>query len=173
MGFSITRGSSPSDYELLNDQIITGAAVASIDFAGLTLEDDNNYVLKAYILGDAACALTLALNNDTTDANYINQKLIGQLAAVAASCAASRDIGEIPSGLITMLEINFKKIAGQYTMVQVYCTMWRSAGGTPSPDVELTSLLYKDATNLTAFKLISEGGSHIVAGSRATLYRVP
>jgi hypothetical protein len=181
MGVLQTPSFPASIFSLVSDQT-AAAAVTSFSFPSLDLETDGNYILKAALVSKDAGGqnLKIALNNDTTDGNYLYQTLQVQLAGVVGAPAAGTNnrligaMGDRSAGMIYALaniELRLKKIAGYYPIVQSEMASFRPLGGTPSVDIYTANVLWKNTANVTRLDIIADAAGFDI-GSRMTLYKV-
>jgi len=182
MGAHFTAGSAPSILSLVQDQTLAAPA-ASISFTGLSLETDNNYILKAMLLSavDGGQVLRATCNNDTTANNYLYQTLLAQLAGVVAAPAAGTHdsiigaMGDKSAGGVhglTMLELRIKKLASNSAIIQSEAAVYHPLGATPSIDIYTANVLWLTTANVTRLDIVSDTAGGLAAGSKATLYKV-
>lgn len=140
-----------------------GAAAASIDFSGISQSyDELEVVLEGGMT--AAAQMLVALNNDTTNANYSRQA--GRFATSTASSGAGADrwIGSMGTGAsVFALQLRGYSRA---SLIKV-----ATARSDYASDIEVQNVRWSTAAAVTQITLFASGTTFL-AGTRARVYGI-
>lgn len=155
-------------------KVSLSAAAANIAFVSTDIPTSGFDHLELMILGRSAAAaagdsVNIAINGDTSAANYKEQRFYGASAAAGASTGAINrlgfvDAGSDPAGAAGFLMATFPDYLGSWQkMIQP------RGGKTGDPLIELSMLRWLNTASITSITLTCAGGNW-AAGSKAWLY---
>ena len=159
---------------LLERKTLTDATTTSVTFtlSGLTIPDNVKHLrLNVYGRGDEASVydwVSMAINSDTTAANYDNQELYGGYwgsTPGASQSAASRRIGTIGSANATANVFGgFTALLPDYASTSIR-KHYISIGGVPAQISNLLSGSWENTAAIATITLTLEQGDDFVAGT--------
>lgn len=171
---TIPGGAGGATGRVLLKKITLAAAAASIDFASADIPTSGYDHLELMVIGRSAAALVgdavnLAVNGDTTAANYKQQRLYGASGAAGAVTTATRRVGYVDAGSDPV------NGAGVTTLRIVdYLGSWHKmilAQGYKLGDPVIDHLTNRWANTAPVTSLsLTCGSGNWVAGSKAWLY---
>lgn len=157
-------------------EVIVASAQPDIDFSGLDLDADAEYLLAVYAVQSAASvnhALQLFYNGDTTLANYQRQSVLVAHTSMTANRASDPYIlyARNPSASVDNVlagTIRISKAAGRKPIAVVQGNSWSTS--TAGLETYQGAHVYSSTVNVIAIKL-----RHLVnfgVGTRVRLYRL-
>lgn len=156
---------------LLDSVTVSGAAVTSVQFAGLTtLAQGERWLIEASIYNPTASTSTyyLEYNSDTTLTNYHSQSLTGSGASAGATPFATPRIAICEAGGDFMLEVKISRDRTGRTFALSGAT--REVSGAAA--VLFHSHIYELTTDPTSIEIVGSVASSVGIGSIFKLYKV-
>ena len=159
-------------YELLAESEVTGSAVTSIDFTGLTLDSDDELILVSDIVNDSGStsAYSLYVNNDTTATNYYVQSLYSTSTTNTAARTNNSVYATVETSDKLLAETILKLTASSYFIYQSNIVRRYGASDVSLQDIYCT----KTATisSITQLTVSASVASSIGIGSKFWLFKV-
>jgi hypothetical protein len=161
-------------YEQIASEIVSGAAVTSIQFTGLDLDTDGHYLIRLFFTNATGSdsAVYLEVNGDTTLTNYYNQALQAAAAGASAARINSPQVGFMKgaAGKECIMDLHLYKKAS----INPYCNVvgTYTDGGASTIILLNKSWVHNNTTNVTSIELVGSVASSIAIGSHVTVYKV-
>jgi hypothetical protein len=163
-------GTPVIDYSLIEEIVVTGSHVTSIEFTGLNLIGDGAYILHYNLTNPTGSTsyLRLYFNSDTTDANYYGQNFDANGAVISGARGNVPTIDNLTAGTSSMNRIIFSQIAGEEPRAMTQLNRLAPAGLKTGMDC----VAWVTTNNVTIITLTASVASAIGIGSKFLLYKV-
>jgi hypothetical protein len=151
---------------LLVAETIVSSAATSISFTGLDAIAHGGYVLTGHIINTSASTASYSffMNNDTIQANYQYQYLVGSGASTAAGSANNASLLSAGAGVTANFTLNIDPSSMSKT--SIYGSV-AATGSIVSAFLEKTAVI----ANLTQLDIVGSVSNSIGIGSVIRLYR--
>lgn len=159
-----------TEYELLADYTVSGAATTRVDFNGLDIGKDDECFLVIDSVAPSACAYSAFINNNIIATNYYLQLLVAQSTSVAGARENNAQMSNISINCKTFILCHIKLTNNGYYINQSEGSRDYYGGSILIQDHYITSTFTTD--KITSLNIISSVASAIGIGSRFQLYRV-
>lgn len=167
MGYNLTQ-INPA-YELVSD-IVVGTATTSVDFTGLNITKEDDYILVSDIKNtSSSCSYTLFVNGNNTATNYYYEQLYAYTTVVGGVRANSSRICFAATGNRALSISKIKLTNNGYFVFQSKFNQNYVGSGIEIGETSNTSTF--TATNITSLRVNAETSNQIDVSSRFQLYK--
>ena len=157
-------------YQLIADTTVSGSAVTSIDFTGLNITKDDDYMLVSEVTNPTSTtSVFLFANANTTQTNYYKQHIIVDGAGLYAARTNNANVFDVAVGSKSLAFTKIKLTNSGYIVTQ-NDTNYYYTTTTPQSLMYYTTSTFT-ATSITQLTITASVANGIGIGSRFQLYK--